>query len=245
MKESPTRQNHPSQRFTKLLIITHWEQAGNGAANPSGTIDAEFEIEHHFHPPDSLSLNRETDFRSSKKTKKMSAPQKLFTTLAAVTALGLSSASATVLDFTGLTNYSNFSQNGMDMTATTVWNYPGGDMAHMDSGVASFKISTLGIFNLNSVFMVSGGGSGPARFTAFLGGSDLGFVDVSGGAGTYNFSSLFSGIDEFRVSTTNDHFTFDDVNFSVTRGTVPDGGSTLALLGSVIGGLAFVRRKLR
>lgn len=175
----------------------------------------------------------------------MSAPQKLLATLAAVTALGLSSASGTVMDFTGLTNNSSFSQNGMNMTATSVYNYPNQGMAHMDTGIASFKISTLGTFNLDSVFMVSSGGNGPARFTAFLGGSDLGFVDISGGAGTYNFSSLFSGIDEFRVSTTNDHFTFDDVNFSVTRGTVPDGGTTLALLGAVISGLAFVRRKLR
>lgn len=160
---------------------------------------------------------------------------------AAALVLAASSASATVVDFTGLGNFTNYSQNGMNMTSNSVWNWPGANMAHMDGGMASFTMGSGENFNLDSVFMVSNGGTGPARFTAFDNGVSLGSVDVAGSAGTFTFGTLFDGIDEFRVTVVGSHFTFDDINFSNAT-AVPEPGS-LVLLGLGLAGLAYRRRK--
>lgn len=160
-------------------------------------------------------------------------------TIAALLALAMSSASATVMDFTGMSNYANFSQNGLNMTANSVWNWPGANMAHMDYGTAVFKLASNQDFNLDSVQMISSGGSGLARFTAWDNGVLLNTVDVGGLAGLFQFNGLFSGIDEFRISYVNDHFTFDNINFS---NAVPLPG-VLSLLGLSLAGLAVFSRK--
>lgn len=150
-------------------------------------------------------------------------------------------ASATVVDFTGLSNFSNYTENGMVMTANSVWNYPGANMAHMDNGVAIFKLVSNNDFNLTSVDMINDGGNGPAKFSAYNNGMLLGSNNVNGNQGTYSFGSLFSGIDEFRVSVVSKHFTFDNINFTAAN-TVPEPG-TLALVGLSLAALALARKR--
>lgn len=150
-------------------------------------------------------------------------------------------ASATVVDFTGLSNFSNYTQNGMVMTSNNVVIYPSAGMAHMDTGVAIFKLLSNTDFNLTSVEMVSAGGNGPAQFGAYNNGALLGSVNVNGNAGIYSFSNLFSGIDEFRVSIISQHFTFDNITFTKAN-TVPE-PSTLALVGLSLAALALARKR--
>mgnify|MGYP003382233840 CR=1 FL=1 len=151
----------------------------------------------------------------------------------AATLIAASSAQATVMDFTGLVDFSNFSQNGMDMVSNNVWNWPGANEAHMDSGIATFKLATLGDFNLDSVDMNSSGGVGPARFEAFDNGVSQGFVDIAGGAGTFIFGAAFDGIDEFHVTVPFSHFTFDNLNFDTN--SVPEPGTYALLLAGLLG----------
>jgi hypothetical protein len=157
-------------------------------------------------------------------------------------------AAAAVIDFTGLVDLSNYSQNGLDMTSNSVWNYPGLGIAHMDGGVATFKLTSLGDFSLTSVFFDPSGGDGPARFTAFNNGNNLGFVDIGGNAGVYNFAAPFASIDEFQISFLANHFSFDDINFTpkTTPGrSVPDGSSSIVLLGLAMSAVAGAHRKFR
>ena len=127
------------------------------------------------------------------------------------------------------------------MTSTTVWNYPGANMAHMDSGTAIFKLVSNNDFNLTSVDMVSSGGNGPARFSAYNNGALLGSVNFNGNSGTDVFSSLFSGIDEFRVTVISQHFTFDNITFTAAN-TVPE-PTSLALVGLSLAALALARKR--
>ncbi len=170
-------------------------------------------------------------------------PSALLLTGAVLALSSIQARASVVMDFTGLQDFSNFSQNGIDMASNSVWNWPGTNEAHMDGGVATFSLGSLGDFTLESVSMNSNGGSGPARFTAFNNGIDLGFVDVGANAGTFVFPALFSAIDQFRVSVPSSHFTFDNVTIGSAT-SVPDGGATVALLGMAMGGMVWVRRKL-
>ena len=77
-----------------------------------------------------------------------------------------------------------------------------------------FQLATAGDFDLLAVDMVSDGGSGPARFSTFRDGVFLTSVDLSGGAGSVLFNNpQFLNIDEFRVTLTESHFTFDNISF--------------------------------
>lgn len=151
-----------------------------------------------------------------------------------------SQVNATVLDFTGVVGGQNYSQNGMQVISgslATHW----GDVGHLDSGIASHSLISGGDFTLNSVNLTPLFGSGEVgRFTAFNNGVALGFVDLPSGFGTYNFGSVFSNIDEFQVSIVQFHISWDDVNFTPS---VPDGGSTLALLSLAFVAVAGFRRK--
>lgn len=161
--------------------------------------------------------------------------------LGAILATGLASApaSAAVMDFTGLLDGTNFSQNGINGTSSDWWNYPSSDMAHFDGGGASFTY-TGGLFDLVSVDMISGGGSGPARFQAFLNSVLVGSVDVAGNAGTFSFDSTFAGVDLVTVSYLSNHFTID--NLTVTEASAVPEPMSLALLGAGLLGLAVSRR---
>lgn len=137
------------------------------------------------------------------------------------------SASAEIITFSGLGDFSNYSESGMNMVSSSVWNWPGAQMAHMDDGTASFTLASSANFNLTSVDMIATGGTGPARFSAFLDGNLLGFVDVPFNAAVFAFPALFQNIDEFRVTVPSSHFTFDNVVFSPAVATVPEPASML------------------
>lgn len=161
--------------------------------------------------------------------------------LAALVAIAAPAAQAGVMTFSSLSNYSNYTEAGLAMTASTVWNYPGSGMAHMDGGVAVFKLTSGDYFNLDSVDMILDGGAGPARFSAYDGGTLLGSVTVNGNAGHYNFGALFDDITEFRISVLDNHFTFDNLTFSDSA-VVPEPAS-LALVGVALVGIGAARRR--
>lgn len=149
-------------------------------------------------------------------------------------------ASASVVTFSGLGDFQNYSEAGMNMTSSTVWNWPGTEMAHMDGGIATFQLANGGNFDLTSVEMINAGGSGPGRFEAYLNGSLVGVVDIPGNAGVFNFGPQFQNIDEFRVSVPNGHFTYDNINF--TAAAVPEPATLTAMGLMLVGGVGYVRR---
>jgi VPDSG-CTERM motif len=161
-------------------------------------------------------------------------------------------ASAAVLDFTGVTLGNSYSQNGMQVqtSAGTQLQTHWGDVGHLDTfgsgGWASHSLISGGDFTLHSVLMPSVGifpGQETGRFTAYNNGVALGFVDLAAGSGTFNFGLLFANIDEFQVSSPDTHISWDNVNFTPSSASVPDGGSSIALLGLAMTAVAGLRRK--
>lgn len=158
--------------------------------------------------------------------------------------LAAAPASASVMNFTGLTDFNNFTQDGLVMTASTVWNWPTADVAHMDGGVAIFKLANGFDFKLNKIELLASGGTGTVRFTSFNNGSLLSTVDVNT-RGNYSFGNSFANIDEFRISYVNSHFSFDNITFAAAAAAVPEPGN-LALFGLGLAGMAaFGRRRAK
>lgn len=158
--------------------------------------------------------------------------------------LAAAPASASVMNFTGLSNYTTFTQDGLVMTSANVWNWPSANVAHMDSGIAIFKLANGFDFKLNKIDLLANGGTGIVRFTGYNNGSLLSTVDVST-RGNYSFGNSFSNIDEFRISYVNDHFSFDNINFAAAAAVVPEPGN-LALFGLGLAGMAaFGRRRAK
>ena len=161
--------------------------------------------------------------------------------------------SATVVDFTGLIDGTNYTENGMVMTSSNVKRWNGSDIAYMvNDSVAIFKLASNNDFSLTSINMFTGSGSvgtGPARFNAYNNGQLLGFDNVNGKANpTYYFTSIFDSIDEFRIVVFNEKSViFDNINFgpAITvsdLNTVPEPG-TLALVGLSLAGLALATKR--
>jgi len=173
----------------------------------------------------------------------MSTYLKLASSIAAA-ALALTAlpAMATTITFSSLSNSTSYTEAGMSMTAPSgVINYPAAGQAHMDSGVATFKLVSLADFSLTSFDYLTTGGTGTARFSAYNNGTLLGSTDFAAVNGTRTFSSLFSNIDEFRISYVNSHFTFDNIKFQVVAVPEPTVVSLFAL-GLVGMGVAGRRR---
>ena len=163
--------------------------------------------------------------------------------LIASAALVLASApaSASVMNFTGYAGYTTFTQDGLVMTSSDVWIYPNAGEAHMDNGIATFKLANGFDFKLNKIDLLASGGTGTARFTAYNNGTLLTTVDVSS-RGNYTFGNTFSNIDEFRISYVNSHFSFDNITFAAAAAAVPEPG-VLALFGLGFAGMAAMRRR--
>lgn len=152
---------------------------------------------------------------------------------------------ATTITFSSLTSNLaagvTYTEAGMKMTSTaTVSLYPSAGQAHMDSGVATFKLASLADFSLTSFEYLLSGGSGIARFSAYNNGVLLGSTDFSGVNGVRTFSSVFSNIDEFRITYVNSHFTFDNINFQVAAVPEP---TVLALFGLGLVGMGVAGRR--
>lgn len=169
-----------------------------------------------------------------------------FSALIASAALILAAApaNASVMNFTGFSGNTNFTQDGLLMTSSSVWIYPNAGEAHMDGGIAIFKLVNGFDFKLNKIDLLASGGSGTVRFTSYNNGSLLSTVDVST-RGNYSFGNSFSNIDEFRISYVNDHFSFDNITFAAAAAAVPEPGN-LALFGLGLAGMAaFGRRRAK
>ncbi|QNA87350.1 PEP-CTERM sorting domain-containing protein [Massilia sp. Dwa41.01b] len=155
---------------------------------------------------------------------------------------GVSQAQAGVMTFSDLVDFENYSEAGMDMYSSDVWNWPEAQMAHIDFGEAGFVLNSGAQFNLNSIDLLADGGGGTARFSAYLDGELLGWIDVAT-AGTYAFGNLFQGIDELRVSVIDNHFSFDNLVFNEDGSTDVPEPTSVALLGMGMLALAARRRK--
>lgn len=161
--------------------------------------------------------------------------------LAALVAFAGSAAQAGVMTFSSFTGTAPYTEAGLTMTGSTVWVWPTAGVAHMDEGVAVFKLVSGDYFNLDSVDMILDGGVGPARFSAYDGSTLLGSVTVNGNAGHYNFSAMFDEITEFRISVLDNHFSFDNLTISDSA-FVPEPAS-LALVGVALVGIGAARRR--
>lgn len=166
--------------------------------------------------------------------------KQLFVSAALVAGMG--QAHAGTVTFSDLVDFENYSEAGMDMYSAEVWNWPDTGVAHIDGGEAGFVLNSGDVFNLNSIDLFEVDNAGTARFSAYLDGALLGFVDVASNTGTYNFGGLFQGIDEFRISVVDNHFSFDNVVFNEDGSEVPE-PTSIALMGLGAAALLARRRK--
>jgi len=89
-------------------------------------------------------------------------------------------------------------------------------------------------------------GSSDSRVTNILvNGQELSLPDTSTGAAFFGFVSdtAFSSELFFLKSGAADGFGIDDVVYSAKSSSVPEGGSTLALIGASLLGIAALRRR--
>ena len=109
------------------------------------------------------------------------------------------------------------------VTAAQPWIFNNG-------ALASFITFDGFTFDLNGSYVIAQGGSGPTAYVDVFGSGSLYGNGYSDTATTFSFSSTGSGssVDSFQATLT----------------AVPDGGTTVALLGGALTALGLVRRKM-
>jgi hypothetical protein len=141
---------------------------------------------------------------------------------------------------------------GAAFSGTTVGGFAGFTLGTLTLSGGPATVFTGQTFTMTVTFTAPPGTSGPGNFTATL----FGQVNSTGAGGVnFNFANDFFNPQTFTFAGGSFDFYVDDVTVGgnhtvdVTGGVsgvhmIPDGGSTLALLGMAMVGAAALRRKL-